>query len=93
MNAIERELHERMRNFDTWKQKLVTSDNILGGEPVFPDSRLSVRRIGEMHQRDIPASEILEDYPYLAAEDLDFARLYITAYPRVGRPHAQASAR
>ena len=41
----------RLERFATWKKKLVTRDDILGGEPVFPNSRLAVRQIGEMARR------------------------------------------
>jgi len=35
----------RLERFATWKKKLVTRDDILGGEPVFPNSRFAVRQI------------------------------------------------
>jgi uncharacterized protein (DUF433 family) len=64
---------------------------ILGGEPVFPGSRLAVRHVGEMLGRGGEPREIWEDYPYLTEEDLAFARLYTLAYPKMGRPRARAS--
>jgi uncharacterized protein (DUF433 family) len=77
---------ERMRRFGAWKNKLVTDDRILAGEPVFPGTRLAVRQIGGMMQRGAPAVEIREDYPYLTDEDLEFARMFARAYPPLGRP-------
>ena len=41
----------RLERFATWKKQLVTRDDILGGELVFPNSRLAVRHIGEMARR------------------------------------------
>jgi uncharacterized protein (DUF433 family) len=35
---------------------------------------------------------MIEDYPYLKAEDIEFARRYARAYPRVGRPRESAKA-
>jgi uncharacterized protein (DUF433 family) len=35
--------------------------------------------------------EVKEDYPYLKDEDIEFAKLYTVAYPRVGRPRETAS--
>jgi uncharacterized protein (DUF433 family) len=78
---------ERKARFDAWKARLVRSPDILGGEPVFPGSRLAVRHVGGMVLRGAPLEEIREDYPYLSDEDVAFARLYTEAYPRVGRPH------
>ena len=51
------------RAFATWRKQLVVRDDILGGEPVFPRSRLAVRQIGEMARRGAPVKDILEDLP------------------------------
>ena len=32
-----------MTEFERWRSTLVTRDDILGGEPVFPKSRVAVR--------------------------------------------------
>ena len=74
--------------FHEWKSRLVTRNDILGGEPVFPGSRLAVRHVGLMAERGESTKNILEDYPYIAERDVAFARLFARAYPRVGRPHA-----
>lgn len=91
--AICAKLLERQSGFEAWKAGLVEDEGILGGEPIFPKSRLAVRHVGEMLRRGATAAEVLEDYPYLSERDLDYARLYTTAYPRIGRPRAQAPAR
>src|SRR5262249_45683910 len=74
------------RRFEAWKAKLVCSPDILGGEPVFPGSRLAVRHVGGMLLRGASLKEIHEDYPYLSGEDIAFAKLYMEASSRVGRP-------
>ena len=75
----------RVDSFRDWKDRRVVCDpKILGGEPVFTNSRLSVRHIG-----GLPASEksgALEDYPYLSESDIHFAGVFARAYPRLGRP-------
>ena len=84
---------DRLEHFEAWKATLVTDDRILGGEPVFPKSRLAVRNIGKQVLRGVPAAELREDYPYLKAQDIEFAKLYTLAYPKMGRPrerHAPA---
>ena len=35
---------------------------------------------------------VREGYPYVTAEDLEFARLFVRAYPRVGRPPSDRQA-
>ena len=86
------ELEDKMTRFQRWKDRLVTSPDIMGGEPVFPRRRLTVRRVGEMLERGESPGVVREDYPYLTAEDLELARLFVRAYPRVGRPPASRQA-
>ena len=80
------ELSSLIEQFNHWKSELVTDVNIKGGERVFPQSRLSVRRIGTLLNKGEKPENILEDYPFLSAEDLKFAQLFVNAYPQLGRP-------
>jgi uncharacterized protein (DUF433 family) len=50
---------------------------IMGGEPVFPGSRLTVRRMGGLLERGEAPHVILDDYSKLTREDLELARLYV----------------
>ena len=94
LSTVVRDVEQRIERFSKWKKKLVIRDDILGGEPVFPKSRLAVRHVGGMARRGAPVEEIIEDYPYIDEQDIEFAKLYLTAYPRVGRPRVrQTSAR
>ena len=61
-------------------------DDILGGEAVFKGTRLAIRHIGDMRARGEAVERIVEDYPYLTRDDIEFARLYAEAHPLVGRP-------
>jgi len=80
------EVEDKTGRFESWKRKLVTDDRILGGEPVFPGSRLAVRHIGGLLLQGTAPTEIREDYPYLKDEDIEFAKMYALAYPPMGRP-------
>lgn len=82
---VTREVASTLARFEAWKKSVVINPNILGGEPVFPNSRLSVRHIGALLMND-GLDEVREDYPYLNADDLEFAKLYALAYPKRGRP-------
>lgn len=86
LNLIKTELLELIERFETWKNGLVSDPDIMGGETVFPGSRLTVRHVGGMLERGELPSIILEDYPYLSQEDIKFAPIYVKAYPNVGRP-------
>jgi uncharacterized protein (DUF433 family) len=68
--------------FETWKAKLINNPNILGGETVFPVSRLSVQRIGRSLERGETLEVLREDYPYLTDEDFDFARIFVKKKPK-----------
>jgi uncharacterized protein (DUF433 family) len=92
LDEISRDMRDRIARFEEWKGRLVIREEVLGGEPVFPASRLAVRHIGLMLLRGAERIEVREDYPYLTDEDVEFAPLYATAYPRLGRPRAQAAA-
>ena len=86
---IAKEVTDTLDRFMAWKNKIVINPKILGGEPVFPKSRLSVRHIGALVMNG-GLEEIREDYPYLSEQDIEFAKLYALAYPKRGRPR-QAS--
>lgn len=90
IGPLQIEIEERLKQFTQWKCRLVTDESILAGETVFPGSRLSVRHVGGMLLRGAAVQEIREDYPYLTDQDIEFARLFAVAYPRVGRPRGPA---
>ena len=66
----------KLDRFAGWKKKIVQDPNILGGEPVFPNTRTSVRHIGGLLLRGVSEQEVREDYPPLADEDFEFAVLF-----------------
>jgi uncharacterized protein (DUF433 family) len=87
IQPVVKELRSEWGHFRTWERKRVVEDpNILGGEPVFRGTRLAIRHIGGMLERGESPKTLREDYPRLTANDLAFARLFVRAYPRVGRP-------
>lgn len=86
LDSIKSELSDLIRRFNAWKQNLVVTPEIMAGEAVFPGTRLTVRHIGAMLERGESPDVIQEDYPYLSSEDIEFAFLYVRAYPSVGRP-------
>jgi uncharacterized protein (DUF433 family) len=91
LSKVAKEVADTFDRFQAWKKKIVVNPKILGGEPVFPDSRLSVRHIGALVMND-GLEEIREDYPYLKEQDIEFAKLYTQAYPKRGRPRERKAA-
>jgi uncharacterized protein (DUF433 family) len=66
--------------------RIEEKEGVLGGEAVFKNTRLSVNHIGKMREGGEAIAAIIEDYPYLHQNDIEFARLYFKAHPTVGRP-------
>jgi len=95
LDRVAKDVEGKLARFEAWKKKkVVTADNVLGGEPTFPESRLAVRHVGGMLIRGASKKELLEDYPYLEDDDIEFAPVFVRAYPRMGRPRErQATAR
>lgn len=62
--------------FENWKKRRIISDpRILGGQPVFNGTRLSVSLISGRLNHGLE-QEVREDYEYLNDEDIKFARQY-----------------
>jgi len=92
VGRVVQEITTLAEEFEAWKKRLLIRNDILGGEPVFPGSRLAVRHVGLMAERGESTKNILEDYPYITDQDVAFARLFARAYPRAGRPRAPRQA-
>ena len=80
----------RMALYRNGRSRVERDDAVLGGEPVFAGTRLAVRHVGGMRLKGEPAARIVEDYPYLTPDDVEFAALFAAANPPVGRPRSAA---
>jgi uncharacterized protein (DUF433 family) len=92
LDRVTKDTQGKLDRFEAWKKKLVTDESILGGEPVFPKSRLAVRQVGGMLLSGASTQEVREDYPYLKDDDIEFAPVFVRAYPRMGRPRERQTA-
>ena len=69
---------------------MVCSDpDIMGGAPVFRGTRIPVQVVADMLQQGTPAEEILEGYPALSRELVEYAAVYAATHPRPGRSPVQ----
>jgi uncharacterized protein (DUF433 family) len=87
-NRVKSDLTPRV---DLYARGLCKTDerfDTFGGEALFANTRLPVRHIGKMAINGEPVESILEDYPYLTAEDVNFAMIYSEAHPNMGRPRS-----
>jgi uncharacterized protein (DUF433 family) len=68
------------------KQRVVSSPEVLGGEPVFRGTRIPIQHVAALFRKGVPAREIVEDFPSLTARDLEYARLFSRFGDKPGRP-------
>jgi uncharacterized protein (DUF433 family) len=86
---FEQIVHDLAPRVDLYAEGLARieeKDGVLGGEPVFRGTRLSVRHVGKMYYDGEAIENIIEDYPYLHENDVKFAELFFRAHPALGRP-------
>lgn len=79
-------VEDRVGSFLRGRARLVSRPEILGGEPVFDRTRISVRFVGERARKGEPLDVLLEDYPALKADDIEFARVFVALGRPPGRP-------
>jgi uncharacterized protein (DUF433 family) len=68
------------------RRRVVSSPDILGGEPVFRGTRIPLRHVASLFRKSVPESVIAEDFPALNSRDLSYARLVARFGDRPGRP-------
>lgn len=87
--VVEREL-KRLRKV----QAMVVSDpEIMRGTPIFKGTRIPVELVAEMAAAGTSVEDILAGYPALSREQVELASLYVSAFPRRGRPAQRPWAR
>lgn len=77
------------RNLATYrwgKNRIVSSPEILGGEPVFQGTRISLAHVAELYRKGVSDQEISEDFPRLRSRDRAYARLVSRLGEKPGRP-------
>lgn len=62
--------------FDTWQKRLTIDPDIMGGNPCFPGSRLTIDRVISLVKKEATYSEIFNDYPFLTTEDIRYAAIF-----------------
>ncbi len=85
-DEVERRVEERVGTFLRGRSRVVSRPEILGGEPVFEGTRISVRFVGERARKGEAVPDLLADYPALRAEDVEFAKMYAALGRPPGRP-------
>ena len=68
------------------RRRIVSSPEILGGEPVFRGTRVPLQHVASLYRKGVPEHEIAEDFPALSDRDLAYARLVARFGEKPGRP-------
>lgn len=87
-SELRQDLVERIRVLRRGTRRIVTRPEVLGGEPTFEGTRISVRHVGELVNREIPLAELREDFPSLSDEDFKFAGIFAKLGRPPGRPRS-----
>jgi len=85
-DEVVKRVEERVGTFLRGRSRVVSRPEIMGGEPVFDGTRISVRFVGERARKGETTAALLEDYPALSAEDVEFARMFVALGRPPGRP-------
>jgi len=68
------------------RRRVVSSPDILGGEPVFQGTRIPLQHVALLFRKGVSEQEIMDDFPSLSARDLAYARLFSRLGEKPGRP-------
>lgn len=86
MAALQAEADDCVARYRRGLKRVESRPDVLGGEPVFKGTRLSVRHIGGMVRAGVSELEIRGDYPQLSLDDIAFAGLFARIKPLSERP-------
>jgi uncharacterized protein (DUF433 family) len=69
---------ERLERFVRWCRERISVDpRILGSEPTIANTRLAVESLPGFLKAGESTENVLREYPYLTAEDLEFAPYFV----------------
>jgi uncharacterized protein (DUF433 family) len=84
--TVRRTLDKNLAAYRWGKRRIVSSPDVLGGEPVFRGTRIPVQHVASLFRKGTSEPEIAEDFPGLSARDLAYARLVARLGEKPGRP-------
>src|SRR5215472_7937147 len=91
--AFRQKVARNLSAFRWGRRRIVSSPDLLGGEPVFRGTRIPLQHVASLFQKGVPEKEIAEDFPALSIRDLAYARLFSRLGERPGRPRKRLAFR
>lgn len=58
------------------EKRVVVCKDTMGGEAVFKDTRVTIKRVAALAKRWITYSQMFAEYPFLTTEDIRYAVLF-----------------
>jgi uncharacterized protein (DUF433 family) len=91
--AFREKVARNLSAFRWGRRRIVSNTDVLGGEPVFRGTRISLRHVASLFRKGVSEKEIAEDFPALGSRDLAYARLFSRLSERPGRPRKKLTLR
>ncbi len=63
--------------YDDWLTTLSSNPDVMGGAVTFPNTKVTVHRVGSLLLKGESFDTLLEDYPTLSALEIKFAARYV----------------
>jgi uncharacterized protein (DUF433 family) len=90
VDEARRQIEVRMRSLEAAEAIIHSVDGVLGGEPVFRDTRIPARMIASMRAQGANVEELVEGYRPLTPRMIELAVIWSAAHPARGRPKTLA---
>jgi uncharacterized protein (DUF433 family) len=82
-------MSSKLQNLEKAADIVQSDPEIMAGTPVFRGTRIPVYLVADMIEQGTSTDEILQGYPSLTREMVEYAGIYATTHPRRGRPPIQ----
>lgn len=67
-------------DFKDWCKKIIVDSDIKGGNPCFPDTRVTVAQIANLAKQGVTYSYFFKEFPFLQTHDIRFAVMYVERF-------------
>lgn len=84
--AVRKDVAIALSKLQRVENMVISDPEILGGNPVFRNTRVPVHAIAEMLDSGASVADILAGYPSINEEKIRLAPFYAQAHPKRGRP-------
>src|SRR5271157_209876 len=82
-------MSSKLQNLEKVSGTVQSDPEIMAGTPVFRGTRIPLHLVADMIEQGTPIAEILEGYPSLTREMVEYAGIFAATHPRPDRPPIQ----